>query len=451
MTSAIPEVNAVREDDATGELASSAQFVVHPALHAVLGGFVEARIRWCLLRREDAMCAPGRHVGILIDVADAKRVEVLLSELGFLRDPAIGRASHMFFFKYDIPTDSWTELDIVTEFAYGPHDAFKTRAEADCLARRRRAGTLETLAPDDAFWTLLLHCLLDEQTIGDDHARCLDALSANARADGQLGKLVERVCPAEWSANRLVMAVRSHDWMALEQLAPALAASWRQKESRGVSVRARIEKHTREFHVRRLFRRRGISIALLGPDGAGKSTLASGIGRSNHFPVKHVYMGLWPQHIDRRARLDSVRGVAWLIRLLRAWRRYAVARLYLAFGYMVIFDRYTFDALLPVGTTRRLRSIAYWILGHSCPAPDLIFVLDAPGRVMFDRKGEHHPEYLEAQRQYFRLLSTKLQNAYTIDTTRGADVVRREVMAHIWHHVSGRAIPRSSHHAQASL
>jgi thymidylate kinase len=332
MTSAIREMNAVREGDATRELASRTALAVHPVLSAVFQGFADAHIGWRVLRGDGAVRAPGHHVDLLIDAAVATRVEVTLRELGFLRDSAVGRGSPMRFIKYDIPTDSWTTLDIATELAAG------------------------------------------------------------------------------------------------------------RSESEGARLVAEIGEHARGFSPQRLFRGRGISIALLGPDGAGKSTLAAGIRRSSHLPVKYVYMGLWQRNSDGRTWFDDVRGLAWLARLLRAWRRYAVARLYLAFGYLVIFDRYTFDALLWADSTPHdLRSIANWMLARCCPAPDLAFVLDAPGHVMYDRKGEHHPEYLEAQRQRFLLLSHRLPNAHAIDATRGEDAVRRDVMAHIWRHMSGRA------------
>ena len=56
-----------------------------------------------------------------------------------------------------------------------------------------------------------------------------------------------------------------------------------------------------EFRLRG-WRRRGISVALLGPDGAGKTTLAGEIDNSFIFPVRRVYMGLTGgllRHVNR--------------------------------------------------------------------------------------------------------------------------------------------------------
>ena len=47
--------------------------------------------------------------------------------------------------------------------------------------------------------------------------------------------------------------------------------------------------------------RRGPSVAVLGPDGAGKSTLTRGIADAFGLPARVVYMGLW-QGEDGAAR-----------------------------------------------------------------------------------------------------------------------------------------------------
>jgi thymidylate kinase len=296
------------------------------------------------------------------------------------------------------------------------------------------------LSDDDAFWILLLDRLLDFESFAPEESIRLRALTATARIDGQWAGIVDHACPSGWNAARVLDVVRAAEWQVLDGLGPLLASSWARKLGARTRIRARLRRWTGNTATLRIRASRGISVALLGPDGAGKSTLAVGVGRSYYFPVKCVYMGLWQRSTDPPSRLN-VTGVAWATRVLKSWRRYAVARLYVALGYLVIFDRYTFDALLPVGTPQRsLRRAANWMLAHACPAPDLVFVLDAPGSLMFERKGEHHPEYLEAQRQHFLRISERLPNALTIDATRGEDAIRRHVIDYIWRRVSTRAV-----------
>ena len=69
------------------------------------------------------------------------------------------------------------------------------------------------------------------------------------------------------------------------------------------------------------------------------------------------------------------------------WARVLRAAVYVARGHLVVFDRYTYDALLPVtGSLRWLKRPYFWVLAHLAPRPDLVLVLDLPGEVAFARK-----------------------------------------------------------------
>jgi thymidylate kinase len=361
--------------------------------------------------------------------------------MAFVRQSVADRGgARTVFVGYHEPTGAWIELDVVTELAFGPDASLLTDVATGCLARRRPVGTMFALSDDDAFWILLLDRLLDQRTFASEERTRLQDLAATARTEGELAGIVDRACPTGWNAARILDAVEDAQWQVLEGIAPPLASSWGRKLAAHGRVRARMRRWLGDTASLRVRAGRGISVAVLGPDGAGKSTLAAGVGRSYYFPVKCVYMGLWQRSTDPPSRLN-VTGIAWMTRVLKSWRRYAVARFYVALGYLVIFDRYTFDALLPVGRPQgSLRRAANWMLAHACPAPDLVFVLDAPGTLMFDRKGEHHPEYLEAQRQHFLRMAERLPNALAIDATRGEEAIRRDVIGHIWRRVSARAV-----------
>src|SRR5436189_161050 len=125
-------------------------------------------------------------------------------------------------------------------------------------------------------------------------------------------------------------------------------------------------------------RRRGVSIALLGPDGAGKSTVAGELQETFYFPLRRVYMGLYQRAPSSPPRI-RIPGLGLSRLLLRQWTRYAGARAQLERGQFVVFDRYTYDDLLPLnGSAGTLARVSSWILGHACPAPDLVVLLDAP-------------------------------------------------------------------------
>jgi thymidylate kinase len=120
-------------------------------------------------------------------------------------------------------------------------------------------------------------------------------------------------------------------------------------------------------------------------------------------------------------------------RMPKAWGRYLVAKHHQLLGRMVIYDRYVYDALVSSHQpTGRLKQLYMWMLGHSCPAPDLVLVLDAPGEVMFARKGEDSPEALEEQRQSLLALRGRIPHVQVVDTTRGEAAVCADVLDRIW-------------------
>jgi thymidylate kinase len=189
-----------------------------------------------------------------------------------------------------------------------------------------------------------------------------------------------------------------------------------------------------------------VSVALLGTDGAGKSTLAAAIQRSFYFPVHRVYMGLWQARQPRETTVLQRPGLRILGAALKlagrmplSWRGYLIGRCHEALGRVVIFDRYVYDALVTSQhTTGRLRRWYLRLLGHSCPAPDLVLVLDAPGEMMFARKAEHTPEILEMRRQELLAVSKHIPHVQIVDATRAESVVRADVLGRIWAVCCGR-------------
>jgi thymidylate kinase len=177
--------------------------------------------------------------------------------------------------------------------------------------------------------------------------------------------------------------------------------------------------------------KRGLTVALLAPDGAGKTRLAESLGTAVGLPARSVYMGLYqqPTHPSRWSRLSRALqrpGIHLLTLLLTQWQRYLIARLHKALGRLVIFDRYSYDALVSDATVSWRDRASRWLLSRACPAPDLVLVLDAPGEVLYARKREHTPRELERQRQLYLRLAAQLPGAVVIDAARDFEEVRRE-------------------------
>jgi thymidylate kinase len=410
----------------------AAQNAPHPLLMDVFRAFDEAKIAWVLLRDERDLADPEGDVDILLEPAAAGRARKLLRSLGFLRVPTLGRGSHVQYVGYHAEDERWIKLDVVTDLAFGPYFAFRTRAAAGCLARRRKGFELAILAPDDAFWALLLHEVIDWGRSRPKRANRLVELSREARADTDWAKDVAAIVPEGWTVEMVLDAVRRADWNTLEGLSSATSAMWMRSHRFAVRARMLTGRLGRIFEPAVAFLMRpGFTVAILGPDGTGKSTLAAAIRRSFPFPARVVYMGLWQKPV----RQHALPGLNLLGRLSFLWGRYLTGQYHRARGRLVLFDRYSYDAFLRLGDPMGRRDRMFLsVLAHACPAPDLVLILDAPGEIAHARKGEHTVHDLEEDRDRFVALSTRLADLEVVDASRSAEAVRKDVVDRIWRH-----------------
>ena len=120
------------------------------------------------------------------------------------------------------------------------------------------------------------------------------------------------------------------------------------------------------------------------------------------------------------------KGLGLVNRVMDEWYRQTVAWLYTKRGYVVIFDRhficdyYDVDQVQSAPFKKRLHST---ILKATLPEPDLVICMDAPGQIVFERKGEFTPEFLEQRRQHYLSLQNKIHNFVAIDATQNVESV----------------------------
>lgn len=232
------------------------------------------------------------------------------------------------------------------------------------------------------------------------------------------------------------------------------------------------------------------TVALIGPDGAGKTTISTQLCERLPYRVARIYMGV---NLDeathmlpatrllrsiRRGQGDTdgsppaprpvaVGGVAATrptrlgrtlvatraaARLLfwwgEEWYRLAWATAYRRRGHLVLFDRHflsDFHAtdVVARGHGRLSRRLHGHALLHWYPRPDVIIVLDAPAEVLFARKGEGTLASLEQRRRDYRALEGLVRRFEVIDTTQPVDVV----VAHIGCIIEEEAAPRAGRSA----
>lgn len=222
------------------------------------------------------------------------------------------------------------------------------------------------------------------------------------------------------------------------------------------------------------------SIAIIGQDGAGKSTISKMVSESNiSTKIKYLYMGIsvesskinlptsllahylkiykykiqnkisdfnqakrfYLEEMNKNRSKDA-HGPIWLFvrlcnRLLEEWFRLLISKFYQLCGYTVIYDRYfVFDYAIDSDSpkTKKVRTtdkVHYWILSHLYEKPDLIIFLYASGEILYSRKGETTIEYIEQKNKLFKKIGKTMPNFILVDASKTVDEVFKEVKENI--------------------
>ena len=214
------------------------------------------------------------------------------------------------------------------------------------------------------------------------------------------------------------------------------------------------------------------SVALIGPDGAGKTTIARMLEQRSPLPLKYIYMGVniaasnfalptsrFFEYLRARqnenhdlaaveGQTPRIRGngkrsagkVLWAAgklahQLADEWYRQLYSWAYQWIGHIALYDRhYLFDFSLggvdveQEGFDTRLHR---WFLTYLYPRPDLVIYLDAPAEVLFARKGEKGIEDLDRRRKSFLELMGQSPNCFVVDGTQPLSKVYSDVASHI--------------------
>jgi thymidylate kinase len=281
--------------------------------------------------------------------------------------------------------------DPATEFAY-----LLAKNTWKGAAPPRRAQRLKLLVAE-------LGSAQSERIAGELFGRRLNRQVVQACASGQVSELLGRIRTQPW-------------WTSLARNPLKLVAYLLADGLR---------------RIRRWFQPSGLLIAIFGPDGVGKSTLAAELSElfSPAFRTCRVFH--WRPGLlkgsstavtrphDQAPRGSFASAAHALGFALDYWLGFAlVVRPLLARSGLVIFDRYFYDLLVD---PRRYRyGGPLWlarVLSAFIPKPNLILFLDAPEEVVLSRKREVASEEVSRQRGSYLRKAKELPRARVIDAT----------------------------------
>lgn len=397
-------------------------------LSSVYRAIDRAGVAWVVLRGDEDSIDRGGDVDILIEGDFFDRFEAMLKNLGFGSVPSAGQGSHRFFLGYDESIEKWVRLDFVTSIDFGLHQELTTDLAGELLRRRAPREDHWRLNDDDSFWYLLLHRCLRK---GPIRPLELAVLARHAKAVGPLAELLDSLSVPRASSTELLDLALNGKWELLDSIRPDLDARWRRK--RGGAMRAQVKNAIdRTRHGwRGLGQPTGISIAIIGPDGAGKTTLAEGLRDTLPFPSRYVYMGVWREYPwDRWLRY--IPGLRLAQRLLRLEYRTIEAWFHRTRGRLVLLDRFTYDVMLPSASLDNRGRITAWLVRRVCAEPHLVLVLNAPAELMWARKGEQGIEELERRRVSYLEMAAARDHSVIIDARQSVGAVRDLARQAVW-------------------
>lgn len=217
------------------------------------------------------------------------------------------------------------------------------------------------------------------------------------------------------------------------------------------------------------------TIAFVGGDGAGKTTIAKALVEQSPESYRYMYMGSNPQagnyvlpttrlilrwklrsyrqeaerrgiadpeflttqHPEHRkverGRLGSWARVAH--RLTEAWFRQVASWFLQARGHDVVYDRHYFFDVAPSNPAKKPKSMDrrfhFWVLKKLYPKPDIVFFLDGPAQIVASRKNEVTANFIESRRRAFLDLGSRMSHFYVLDATKAPGDLLIEVQTRL--------------------
>lgn len=423
----------------------------------------ESQIRFAVLRNyENLPQETGNDIDVLVAAEQLGQAERLLvhaaNSMGYqLHNRAEFSPISLFFHHPD--SQQQIQFDLFSQLVWR---GFELIAGAEVLKRARARGDFFIPDPADETVINLLTRLIYHGCVKEKYRPAISTqLMTGADAvRQQLGDTFGATLTQE-----VVTAAGAGDWDRVGRR--ALALRW-QLSKHGLVLHplrtvGALLRDARRL-IGRFIRPPGITVVMVGADGCGKSTVAEKLvealrgtfhenkslrvhwkpavflrkRRANRLPTSDPH-GLPPRGKCRSAFLLLYH---WAEFFAGYWTQFRPA---LFRNGLVLVDRYHYDFVVDPRRFR-LQSLPQLTrnLFRLLPAPNLVFLLDAPPEVLQSRKREVPLEETARQREAYREEMKRLPNAHIMDATQSAEVVARKVVAEVLRHMTARQTARGN-------
>ncbi|HOY70141.1 MAG TPA: hypothetical protein PKV03_02765 [Methylotenera sp.] len=263
-------------------------------------------------------------------------------------------------------------------------------------------------------------------------ARHLERLASLLASDFEAcHAVVASLVPAN-QVEMIINAIQVQDvaWFASQRdVLQAMLADSHSKESLFARLSSFFKNVIRQVH--RILHPTGLVVAVLGPDGSGKTTVIEHIESEFSPAFRKLNRYHLRPHFGKQGTgsvvtnphasppRSALAGLAKMVLfLVDYWWGY-IRRIYPAKvrSTLVIFDRHFYDML--VDPTRYRLPQRFWpakLFAKLIPQPDVWLVLDAPPALLVSRKGEIDLTSAEMLTSRYRALAQSLPNAYIVNT-----------------------------------